>query len=82
MKFTVYILYSTELDKYYVGYTSQDVSMRLQKHLAKHSGFTAKAKDWIIVHVEQFETKMAEMRREKEIKAWKSKIKIQQLMLN
>ncbi len=78
--FTTYILYSRQLDKFYIGFTGGDIQLRLSKHLADHRGFTAKVKDWMVVHTEQFATKEAAMRREKEIKSWKSKIKIQQLI--
>ncbi|MFZ6024448.1 MAG: GIY-YIG nuclease family protein [Bacteroidota bacterium] len=52
----VYILYSRQLDRYYIGSTS-DIQSRLTKHLSEHSGFTGKAKDWIIVWTELQESK-------------------------
>ena len=54
MKFYCYILYSTLLDKYYVGFTGDDLSVRIKKHLSNHSGFTSKAKDWTLVYKEEF----------------------------
>ena len=80
MPFYCYILYSTELDKFYVGHTSDDLSIRLRKHLTDHSGFTSKAKDWIIVYTESFLTKAAAYQRERQIKNWKSKKMIEALM--
>ena len=50
--YTVYILYSKLLSKYYVGFTSMSVSDRLARHMQDHSGFTSKAKDWEILHTE------------------------------
>ncbi|MEY5047553.1 MAG: hypothetical protein RLZZ175_912 [Bacteroidota bacterium] len=50
-----YILYSTSIDKYYVGHTSNLVE-RLRKHNSNHKGFTGKASDWEIVYSEQFAT--------------------------
>ncbi|MGB2994903.1 MAG: GIY-YIG nuclease family protein, partial [Ferruginibacter sp.] len=41
--FTVYIIYSKVLDRFYIGYTSESAEKRLQKHLSNHDGFTAKA---------------------------------------
>ncbi len=78
--FTTYILYSKILDKYYIGYTGQDMHSRLSKHLANHDGFTGKAKDWQLVYCEIFPTRPQAMLREKEIKSWKSKIKIGELI--
>ncbi|HAV02945.1 MAG TPA: excinuclease ABC subunit C [Chryseobacterium sp.] len=78
--FTVYILFSETADKFYTGFTSELVEERLRKHLSNHSGFTAKTKDWKIVHTEQFENKSEALQREKEIKNWKSKSRILKLI--
>jgi putative endonuclease len=78
--FVVYILYSASLDKYYIGFTAEDVSLRLKKHLAQHSGFTGRVKDWDIVYTEQYFDKIAAMKREKEMKSWKSVRKIKSLV--
>ncbi len=78
--FTTYILYSDKMDKFYIGYTSVKIEARLQMHLANHKGFTAKAKDWRIFYAEQFATKAAAMQREKQLKAWKSNIRIRELI--
>ncbi len=80
MMFCVYILYSALLNRYYIGFTSEQPEERLKKHLGCHSGFTSKAKDWVIVHVEYYETKAAATKREREIKAWKSRKKIEKLL--
>ncbi len=78
--FTVYILFSETTAKFYIGFTSKPVEERLRKHLSNHSGFTAKTKDWKIVHTEQFENKSEALQREKEIKNWKSKSRILKLI--
>ncbi len=79
MAFYVYILYSKQLDLYYIG-SSGNVDERLKKHLAKHKGFTARAKDWIICYTNAFETKAEALKFEKQLKGWKSRKKIQQLV--
>jgi putative endonuclease len=80
MNFTTYILFSSQADKYYIGYTSDVIEERLRKHNSNHSGFTGKHKDWIIVYSESFEEKKSAMRREKEIKNWKSRKMIEKLI--
>ena len=40
-------------------------------HLANHKGFTGKAKDWMVVHLEAFGTKRDAFARERFIKAQK-----------
>ena len=80
MLYFVYILYSTGLQKYYIGYTSSLVEERLRKHNARHRGFTGRNADWMIKYTETFYTKADAMNREREIKAWKSRIKIEQLI--
>jgi putative endonuclease len=77
---TVYILYSEFLDRYYVGSTTFSPEERLVKHLTNHSGFTGKAKDWLVVHTEIFEEKTTALKREVEIKNKKSRKYIESLI--
>lgn len=65
--------------KYYVGYTS-NIEDRLKKHLANHKGFTGKSKDWVVVYTETFDKKEDAYSREREVKKWKSKKKIMELL--
>ena len=78
--FTLYILYSGLLNRYYVGYTGNLVGERLEKHLANHKGFTGKQTDWVIVYTETYDTKAAAIKRENEIKKWKSRKMIEKLI--
>ena len=78
MYFT-YILYSAIKDKYYVG-SCQDVNERLRKHNTNHSGFTGKTGDWIIKWIEEHANKTDALKREKQIKAWKSRKMIEKLI--
>jgi len=75
-----YILFSKALNKFYVGATTDTLQNRLSKHLSNHKGFTAKAKDWIIVHKEEFSSFQLALAREKQIKKWKSRKKIVNLV--
>jgi len=74
-----YIIYSLKAHKYYIGHTS-NLSQRLVKHNANHKGFTGRYSDWVIVYSEDFETKIEAYARERQVKNWKSKIMIQQLI--
>ncbi|MDX1752889.1 MAG: GIY-YIG nuclease family protein [Salinimicrobium sediminis] len=80
MIFHIYIFYSANLDRYYVGHTGSSLDERLKKHLSHHRGFTAKTKDWKIVYTEKYATKSAAYKRELEIKARKSQKYIEQLV--
>ncbi|PWW19786.1 putative endonuclease [Chryseobacterium sp. AG844] len=68
------------MDKFYVGHSSEPLQERLRKHLSDHKGYTSKAKDWIVVYFENFDSKSSAYKREREIKAWKSKSRIQKLI--
>ena len=80
MIYNVYIIYSVQADKYYVGFSGYDLSERLRKHNSNHSGFTGKVSDWQIVFTQKFEEKSEAMKREKEIKSWKSRKAIERLV--
>jgi len=75
----VYILFSCSLNKYYIGCTDVSIEERLRKHLNNHKGLTAKSKDWVVVHTERFTDKKNALSREKQLKSWKSRIKVEEL---
>ena len=79
MPFTVYIIYSKKLDKYYIGY-SDDFVVRLIQHNEGVSTFTSKAKDWILKYTEDFPSREAAHKRELEIKNKKSRKYIERLI--
>ena len=74
-----YILYSKQINKFYTGYTN-NLEERLRKHNSNHKGFTGKANDWIIVYFEEFDNKTDAYAREREIKKWKSRKRIEKLI--
>ena len=80
MPFSLYILFSRDLDKFYIGHTGEDVQERLRKHLSDHDGFTSTAQDWTVVYTERYDTKTDAYSREREIKNWKSKKMVQKLI--
>ena len=77
----LYILYSEILQKYYVGSTGNSLEERLRRHLSNHDGFTGRSKDWKIVYSEFYPEINLAIKREREIKAWKSKVRIRELIL-
>ena len=80
MSHFVYILYSVSLDKFYIGSTSNTLEERIRKHNSNHSGFTGKSNDWKLVYKESFSDKLMAMKRERELKAWKSRKRIELLI--
>ncbi len=72
MKYTVYILYSAKIDKFYVGYTN-DIHRRLAEHNRKKGKFTDKGIPWKVVHTETFKNKKEAVDREAFIKSRKSR---------
>jgi putative endonuclease len=67
-----YILYSSVLDKYYIGHTGDKLEQRLRRHISNHKGFTGVVNDWKIVYTELFGSKKEAYKREREVKNWKS----------
>ena len=80
MDYHVYILFSTISNTYYVGHTGDELSGRLRKHNSQHKGYTGKTNDWKIVYKESYPTKAEAYAREREIKSWKSRKRIEQLI--
>ena len=77
--FTVYIIYSSSIDQYYVGHTN-NLEDRLYRHSNSGSKSTKKAKDWIMKYTEQFESRSEALLREQEIKKKKSRKYIESLI--
>ena len=70
--FSVYIIYSSTLDKYYVGYTI-GIEKRLVEHNNGISSFTSSAIDWELKWAKEFESREEAMKEEKKIKSKKSR---------
>jgi putative endonuclease len=79
MRYYFYILFSKTLNKYYIGHCS-DIEERLRKHNSNHKGFTGKANDWIVVYFEIYELKKEAYSRERQVKKWKSRKRIENLI--
>ncbi len=75
-----YILHSPSSNKFYIGHTTEPIEERLRKHNTNHKGFTGKYQDWIIVYVENFQSKNEAYAREREVKSWKSRRMIEKLI--
>ena len=80
MAYSVYIIYSKTLDRYYVGYT-ENIAARLIQHNTGFSTYTAKANDWVLKYSELYETRKECLDRERKIKATKSRKYIEELIL-
>ena len=74
MKHCVYIIYSKNLNKYYVGETS-DLQKRLEEHKSGFyvNSYTSKAQDWILFFQIDCEHKAQALNIEKHIKKMKSR---------
>ncbi|CAN5225244.1 hypothetical protein BH23BAC3_BH23BAC3_25090 [soil metagenome] len=66
--FHVYVLYSPQYDKIYIGQSS-DVGVRFIYHnQGPTKGWTSRFRPWVLVHLEIFEKKSQVLKREKELK--------------
>ena len=77
--YTVYILYSQTLHRYYVGYTN-NLERRIAEHNRKKGKYTDRGIPWGLVYTETFPDKLSAMNREKEIKKRKSRQYIESLV--
>ncbi len=68
MSFFTYILFSEKLQKFYTGASALTPQHRLRYHLSNHDGFTAKAKDWVIVFSVELNSKKEALALERKIK--------------
>jgi putative endonuclease len=70
--YTLYILHSKNIDRYYVGYTN-NLPRRLSEHNRIKGKYTDIGIPWEVVYTEMFDAKKDAMKREKYIKSTKSR---------
>lgn len=75
-EFVVYILYSEQFGKTYVGFTANLLERFKSHNDLSHKGYTKKFRPWIVVHVEFFPTKSEALQREKYYKSGVGRKKI------
>lgn len=78
MYFT-YIIQSDKTDQYYIGYT-KNLTLRLERHNHGWSKSTKSGIPWKLVYSEPYELKSDAIKRESDIKSWKSRDKIEKLI--
>ena len=77
MRYSVYILASRRYGTLYIGVTN-NLPLRLQHHrLGRGSECVRKYRVHLLVYVERYETAIAAIAREKQLKRWKRDWKIQ-----
>lgn len=69
MKPCLYILYSTNLNRYYIGSTT-DITRRLQEHASKHTHTTRKG-SYKLVFQQEFKSLALARKAELKLKRWK-----------
>jgi len=78
-----YVLFSTSVNQYYIGVTTDSIEHRLIKHNESFYGkkFTSKANDWLVYLVISCECEIQMFAIEKHIKRMKSRIYIENLKI-
>ncbi|WP_295231176.1 GIY-YIG nuclease family protein [Sediminibacterium sp.] len=79
MHYTVYIIYSEKLNKYYTG-SCEDFSIRFSQHNAGRNKSTKHGIPWILKHLEKFDNLKEARTREASIKRMKSRKYIEALI--
>jgi len=79
MIYHVYILQSLFDRSYYIGYT-KDLTKRVLQHNRSKTGYSARKVPWELVYSESFNDKSAAIKRERFLKAQKSRDFIKRLI--
>jgi putative endonuclease len=80
--FTVYVLYSPDFNKIYIGYTSNLIKRFLSHNELGKKGWTIRFRPWEIMYTEEFGSKVKALDREKELKSAKGRMFIWSLIQN
>ncbi len=79
LMFYLYVLQSEKTGKFYIG-SSGDLDDRLHRHNSGYSKSTKFGCPWKLVYTESFPTRGEAMKRESEIKRWKSHKRIAEMV--
>jgi putative endonuclease len=78
--FYVYVLYSKEYGKCYIGFSS-DIKARLTGHNhPQNNGWTARYQPWELIYQEEYDTKKEAMKREQQLKSARGRQFIKSLL--
>ena len=72
-EFVVYILFSEDYGKTYVGFTSNLIERFKSHNYLSKKGYTIKFRPWQVIYVEFFTTKSEALKREKFLKSGKGR---------
>jgi len=75
----VYVLRSRASGRFYIGSTT-DLKRRLAEHARRNSPYTRDRGPWELVYQEEYAELAQARRRERQLKSWKSRRSIQQLI--
>ncbi len=81
MPYYTYILYSEKSNSYYIGST-QHIQTRMERHNAGATKSTKPGRPWKLVYSEEFNSRSDAINREKYIKKMKSKVYIENFIIN
>jgi putative endonuclease len=79
-EFVVYILFSEDYGKTYVGFTSNLIERFKSHNYLSKKGYTIKFRPWQVIYVEFFTTKSEALKREKLLKTGKGREFIKEMI--
>ena len=79
--FFVYVLFSVDYQRIYIGFTSNIESRLFAHNHPSNKGWTKNFQPWKILYTEQYENKSDAMKREKQLKSAKGREFIKNLTL-
>jgi putative endonuclease len=80
--FTLYILYSQNFKKSYVGQTQNLQNRLLEHNETATKGFTIPYRPWTLIYNELFPTRSDVLKREKFLKTWAGRIEVKKIIDN
>lgn len=81
-EFVVYVLYSKEYGKTYVGFTSNLIERFKSHNFLSKKGYTIKFRPWVVIHLEFFSSKTEALKRENLLKTGKGREFIKEIVSN
>ena len=78
--YTTYVLYSPTSNKIYIGFSSEVTNRLVAHNDSRNTGWTSSYQPWELLYTEEHPTKSAAMQREKELKTFRGRSFIREMV--
>jgi putative endonuclease len=78
--YSIYVLYSPGFNNIYIGFSSELTNRLMAQNDSRNTGWSSRYQPWELFYTEEHPTKSAAMQREKELKTFRGRAFIREML--